>query len=71
MALRDELEKSVKGHSQSVGLAESPAAFQCATWEYYKSGVCQNKNPKLNGRNVEPEWCCNLYSHDGMKVIVA
>lgn len=59
--------------SQSeVGLAQNAAGtmFQCGTCEYFDRGVCHNENPKLKGRSVKSEWCCNLYDHSGMKVIV-
>lgn len=54
-----------------VGLSENPQGipFQCGTCEYFADGVCQNPHPKLNGQKVQPEWCCNLYDHEGMKVI--
>lgn len=55
-----------------VGLSDntSGAAFKCGTCEYFGDGKCHNPNPKLDGRKVEKTWCCNLYSHKGMKVIV-
>ncbi len=57
----------------SVGLAQNTQGvnFQCGTCEYFDKGVCKNSHPKLKDRNVQREWCCNLYDHDGMKVIVA
>lgn len=56
-----------------VGLADNSASgepFQCGTCEYFDAGVCHHDNPKLNGRQVQPTWCCNLYDHDGMKHIL-
>jgi hypothetical protein len=55
-----------------VGLAQNAEGvpFQCGTCEYFDQGVCHNDNPKLNGREVQPEWCCNLYDHDGMQHVV-
>lgn len=55
-----------------VGLADNAKGvpFRCGTCEYFEDGVCHNKNPKLDGRSVKPEWCCNLYEHDGMKIVV-
>jgi hypothetical protein len=35
-----------------------------------KGEECHNPNPKLYGTKVEPEWCCNLYDHKGMKTII-
>ena len=54
-----------------VGLSENPmkVAFECGTCEYFERGTCHNKNPNLKGRKVEASWCCNLYDHDGMRVI--
>lgn len=66
-------DKIIGAKTQSeVALSRNPDGvhFQCGTCEYIKSGVCQNPNPKLNGRKVETSWCCNLYDHSGMKVIV-
>ncbi len=56
-----------------VGLTQNAAGvkFQCGTCEYFKDGVCRNINPELYGREVKAEWCCNLYDHDGMRVIVS
>jgi hypothetical protein len=65
MAWYDHIEAGV------VGLASSPAEFRCGTCGYYKSGECYNPNPKLYEKKVEPSWCCNLYTHDGMKIIIA
>lgn len=58
--------------ASEIGLAQNAPGvdFHCRTCEYIKAGTCTNPNPKLNGRKVEPDWCCNLYDHDGMKVIV-
>lgn len=57
--------------SMPVGLAQNPRgiAFQCGTCEYFDKGTCKNKNPRLDGRKVEAEWCCNLFDRDGMKVV--
>ena len=58
--------------ASEIGLAENAPGihFQCRTCEYIDNGTCTNPNPKLNGRKVKPEWCCNLYDHAGMRVIV-
>ena len=55
-----------------IGLAENPGgrAFRCGTCEWFDNGNCQNKNPRLNGRKVDPFWCCNLYDNDDMRIIV-
>lgn len=59
-----------KSDSQ-IGLASNNGVrFHCATCEYFDRGVCHNPNPKLHRREVERDWCCNLYDHKGMKVIV-
>ncbi len=57
---------------QEVGLSENKGnvPFRCGTCEYFQRGVCHNPNPKLNGRPVHDDWCCNLYHHPGMRVIV-
>lgn len=54
-----------------VGLSqnETGVTFRCGTCKYFDRGTCHNKNPELEGRHVKPHWCCNLYDHDGMKVI--
>jgi len=60
--------------SMPIGLAQNPPGkpFRCGDCEWFDTGAsrCQNKNPRLNGRHVEPEWCCNLYDNDEMKIIV-
>lgn len=48
----------------------SGAAFKCGECMYYRDGKCYNKNPKLYERDVEKSWCCNLYDHEGMKLII-
>jgi len=55
-----------------VGLAENAkgVAFQCGTCEYFDDGTCRNKDPELEGKEVQAEWCCDLYDHDGMRVII-
>lgn len=57
-----------------VGLAENRQGvpFRCGTCEYFDfgPGTCHNPHPKLRGKVVKPEWCCNLYHHPGMRVIV-
>lgn len=55
-----------------VGLAENAEGvpFQCGTCEYFEDGTCHNPDPELKGRDVDEEWCCDFYEHDGMKVIV-
>lgn len=55
-----------------IGLVSNNGiAFRCGTCEYMESGKCQNPNPKLTGQRVKPDWCCNLYDHDGMQTIIA
>lgn len=58
--------------NSEVGLSQNASGipFQCGTCEYFRQGVCQNENPKLKGKRVASEWCCNLYDHKGMRVIV-
>lgn len=55
-----------------VGLAQNPPgrAFRCGTCEWFDNGHCRNRNKSLNGRQVDPQWCCNLYDNDEMKIIV-
>lgn len=55
-----------------VGLADNAEGvpFRCGTCEHFSDGRCTNSNPKLNGRKVDPKWCCNLYDHAGMRVVV-
>ena len=63
---------SSKKDDRAVGLADNHGRlFKCGTCEYFEDGICHNKHPKLHGREVKPVWCCNLYNHDGMKVVVA
>jgi hypothetical protein len=63
------------GKSVIVGLASNPGEvhFQCGTCHFYSEdpSECLNPNPKLHKRHVDAEWCCNLYHHDGMKIIVS
>lgn len=58
--------------SMPVGLAQNKPGvkFQCGTCYWFDAGTCRNRNPDLNGVHVEAVWCCNLYHHDGMKIIV-
>jgi hypothetical protein len=62
-----------KAHENAVvGLADNGTVqFMCGTCEYFKDGTCYNMHPKLHGTHVEPVWCCNLYDHDGMSVIIS
>jgi hypothetical protein len=55
----------------TIGLVENVpgVSFQCGTCEYFQSGTCTNKDPRLYGRKVEARWCCNLYEHDGMVIL--
>jgi hypothetical protein len=55
-----------------IGLSQNAKGvpFRCGTCEYFERGVCHNPNPKLAGKPVDDDWCCNLYDHKGMKVIV-
>jgi len=58
-----------------VGLAENAkgVAFQCGTCQYFDKksyGHCHNQDPELEGLHVEAEWCCDLYDHEGMRVII-
>ncbi len=55
-----------------VGLCANPdgAPFQCGTCQFFQNGHCVNQEPRLNGRPVQPTWCCNLYQHPGMQTIV-
>lgn len=56
----------------AVGLSSNPngVPFHCPTCEYFDDGHCGNKNPKLNGKKVGAQDCCNLYDHPGMKIVV-
>lgn len=69
--LRNQIKKAMPDN-RAVGLADNTEgySFQCGTCEYFDDGTCHNPHPKLNGRKVEPKWCCNLYDHAGMKTIV-
>lgn len=78
MALRSRFVRSERGDDESgdtksmpIGLAQNPPgrAFQCGTCEWFNAGHCQNKNPRLTGRQVDPQWCCNLYDNDQMKIV--
>lgn len=62
----------LQGGRMGVGLAENPRGvhFQCGTCAYFDNGVCHNSHPRLDGKKVKAEWCCNLFDHKGMKVIV-
>lgn len=63
-----------KEHEAAViGLAQNAndEEFECGTCQYFKRDVCHNPNPKLNGLRVDKEWCCNLFSRPGMKVIIS
>jgi hypothetical protein len=62
-----------KAHEQAVvGLADNGTTrFECGTCEYFKNEVCNNMHPKLYKTHVEPQWCCNLYDHPGMKVRIS
>ncbi len=64
--------KSDPTKSMPVGLASNPdgVAFRCGSCEFFDDGKCWNKNLKLNGKAVKPQWCCNLFRHSGMMVIV-
>ncbi len=55
-----------------IGLCANPGGipFQCGTCKYFKQGVCTNPRPKLNGVQVQPDWCCDWYDHAGMKTII-
>ena len=60
-----------RSDTSEVGLADNGGlAFQCGTCEYFDDGVCRNVNPKIKDRPVQAAWCCNLYDHEGMHVIV-
>ena len=58
--------------NSKVGLVKNPqgTAFRCGTCKFFKKGVCKNVNPELKGRPVAAHWCCNLYDHAGMKLVV-
>ncbi len=55
-----------------VSLCANPPGvpFQCGTCNYFEQGTCSNPDPKLSGRPVQPDWCCDLYDHQGMQVVV-
>jgi hypothetical protein len=58
--------------SMPIGLVSNPKGvpFHCRDCQFYDDGKCWNKKKKLTGTHVEPEWCCNLFRHPGMKVII-
>ena len=58
--------------ASQIGLSQNVKGvpFKCGTCEYFDRGICHNPNPKLQGRAVQADWCCNLYDRKGMKVIV-
>lgn len=79
--LRDQIKQAIDTHQDDdgdndndspVGLAQNAEGvpFQCGTCEYFEDGTCHNPHPKLEGQQVQPEWCCNLYDHDGMKHVI-
>lgn len=71
MELRDQIKKAMPD-TRAVGLADNGATrFQCGTCEYFDSGICRNKHPKLDGTKVDEDWCCNLYDHEGMEIVIA
>ena len=54
-----------------IGLAKNNrVAFRCGTCKYFDHGKCQNPNPQLEGKVVGAYWCCNLYDHSGMEVVI-
>lgn len=55
-----------------IGLVENASgiAFRCDTCKYWNDKKCANPNPELKDRRIQGEWCCNLYDHDGMHLIV-
>lgn len=55
-----------------IGLASNPNGipFRCDHCEFFKKGTCHNPDPKLFGRSVDDDWCCDLFKHPGMKVII-
>lgn len=55
-----------------VGLAQNPdgVPFNCGHCDYFGDGRCHNKDKQLNGRKVEPDWCCDFFRHPGMRVII-
>lgn len=77
--LRDQIKGAIDEHKEPdgdepVGLAQNAEGvpFQCGTCQYFdeQNSLCQNDNPKLNGQQVQPDWCCNLYDHEGMQHII-
>jgi hypothetical protein len=73
--LRTAIKEAIKEHDGDdtvIGLVDNTSGehFQCGTCNYMKGEECHNPNPKLYGTKVEPEWCCNLYDHKGMKTII-
>lgn len=72
-ALVRERAETRKREEAVIGLSSIPGGvkFQCGTCEYFKDDTCRNINPRLYGRTVKAEWCCNLFDSPGMKVIVS
>lgn len=64
----------VKGarFDSEIGLTENASGvpFKCLSCKYWKDGKCGNPNPSLKDRPIKAEWCCNLYDHAGMHLIV-
>ena len=59
--------------TKAVGLVKNKdnERFECGTCQYFKNGKCYNGHPKLHRRDVDREWCCNLYHRPYMETIVA
>jgi hypothetical protein len=55
-----------------VGLASNPdgVPFRCDHCKFFSKHTCHNDDPKLYGRTVEPDWCCDFFKHPGMRVII-
>lgn len=71
--LRSQIKSAIKTNTddRAVGLADNGSRrFHCGNCEYFDKGTCHNDHPKLSGKSVKPQWCCNLYDHPGMKVII-
>lgn len=55
-----------------VGLCANPPgkAFQCGTCQFFQQSRCGNPDPRLNGKPVQPVWCCNLYKNPQMQTLI-
>lgn len=55
-----------------VGLSANPPGkpFQCGTCQFFQQGRCGNPDQRLNGKPVQPVWCCNFYKNPQMQTLI-